>query len=660
MTTYNTGNPIGSKDPRDLYDNAENLDVAVNDDAATWVDRLGVQRSTLWQMLEYSKQFNDRGDWHTSTAYARKDYFTYGGVAYVTLTAHTSTSVAADLAAGKIGVMSGNSGAMDFLQAGTGAVARSVQSKLRDVVSITDFGAKGDGGDDTGAINAAIQHVGSLGGGEVVIPNGTFGITRIFIKWSNVVLRGCGPNSELRQIGTAPANFAGSPTGLSIWDYPSAAITIAPPDFVWGNNQDPEQSTVGAIGNIFLFDFRLTGWWNSAPAPYDGYNTNMTGQPYNDRSGGIFGLCTLEIHCRNLIITKMGAENFYCWNGKVSSCYIVSGGEVGLLGRYSHLINSRIQNSYNQAGVGARLVSGNHIFGMANSGIYIGGSSHESNCIVTDNYISDCNGYSLFITDDGSFDVAKRNYLISNNVFVGKTGQTANTTVFIDIRNQYNTLKFSNNFVIAPQSTSGIMLGPCQGKFYLSDNVVTGNISGATANGIDFNNIGVNAEIYVKNNNVEGFANNLSPAFGQTFTNPKLIFGMNSIGDEAVINGTNTHKAQSITNLIVNQNIINRVIADVASNTVSPVADCAFRQYQYLTGDLVVNPPSGYQPGQRFILELLNASGANGTVTINAGTAPAAYKGTMNAGQAVNGGQRVIIEMVYLTNTWLELSKALI
>lgn len=139
MTTYNTGNPIGSKDPRDLYDNAENLDVAVNDDAATWVDRLGVQRSTLWQMLEYSKQFNDRGDWHTSTAYARKDYFTYNGVTYVTLTAHTSTSVAADLAAGKIGVMSGNSGAMDFLQAGTGAVARSVESKLRDFASVADF-----------------------------------------------------------------------------------------------------------------------------------------------------------------------------------------------------------------------------------------------------------------------------------------------------------------------------------------------------------------------------------------------------------------------------------------------------------------------------------------------------------------------------------------
>lgn len=47
MTTYNTGNPIGSKDPRDLYDNAENLDQAVNTKSKTWRDRFGVLRPSL-------------------------------------------------------------------------------------------------------------------------------------------------------------------------------------------------------------------------------------------------------------------------------------------------------------------------------------------------------------------------------------------------------------------------------------------------------------------------------------------------------------------------------------------------------------------------------------------------------------------------------------
>jgi hypothetical protein len=47
MTTYNTGNALGSKDVKDLYDNAENFDQAVNSPDATWVDRLGVTRVTL-------------------------------------------------------------------------------------------------------------------------------------------------------------------------------------------------------------------------------------------------------------------------------------------------------------------------------------------------------------------------------------------------------------------------------------------------------------------------------------------------------------------------------------------------------------------------------------------------------------------------------------
>lgn len=47
MTTFNTGNPIGSIAVKDLYDNAENLDVAVNSEALTWLDRgpSGIKRT---------------------------------------------------------------------------------------------------------------------------------------------------------------------------------------------------------------------------------------------------------------------------------------------------------------------------------------------------------------------------------------------------------------------------------------------------------------------------------------------------------------------------------------------------------------------------------------------------------------------------------------
>src|SRR5690554_4740167 len=49
--SYNTGNPVPSKDPRDLVDNAENFDRAVNGDEATWTDRLGRERKS-WRGME--------------------------------------------------------------------------------------------------------------------------------------------------------------------------------------------------------------------------------------------------------------------------------------------------------------------------------------------------------------------------------------------------------------------------------------------------------------------------------------------------------------------------------------------------------------------------------------------------------------------------------
>ena len=52
MTTYNTHNPLGSQDPRDLFDNAQNMDSAVNSQTAEeWIDRLGKPRKT-WHGIE--------------------------------------------------------------------------------------------------------------------------------------------------------------------------------------------------------------------------------------------------------------------------------------------------------------------------------------------------------------------------------------------------------------------------------------------------------------------------------------------------------------------------------------------------------------------------------------------------------------------------------
>jgi hypothetical protein len=66
-----------------------------------------------------------------------------------------------------------------FTQAGTGAVARTIDSKLKDMVSVKDFGAVGDGiADDTAAIQAAIT---ANPGKLILIPSGTYKITNTIL-----------------------------------------------------------------------------------------------------------------------------------------------------------------------------------------------------------------------------------------------------------------------------------------------------------------------------------------------------------------------------------------------------------------------------------------------------------------------------------------------
>jgi hypothetical protein len=76
----------------------------------------------------------------------------------------TSTEVAASTGAALVGT----------IQAGTGAAARTVQAKLRDAISVKDFGATGDGSnDDTTAIQAAIDSAIALGR-ALYFPAGTY------------------------------------------------------------------------------------------------------------------------------------------------------------------------------------------------------------------------------------------------------------------------------------------------------------------------------------------------------------------------------------------------------------------------------------------------------------------------------------------------------
>ena len=95
-----------------------------------------------------------RGTWLTATAYALKDVVIDGTGTYICATAHTSGTFATDLTAVKWIVIydtaSFASSNSTYIQSGTGAVSRTIQTKLRETTSPGDYG-----GDSTGVADSA-------------------------------------------------------------------------------------------------------------------------------------------------------------------------------------------------------------------------------------------------------------------------------------------------------------------------------------------------------------------------------------------------------------------------------------------------------------------------------------------------------------------------
>lgn len=150
-----------------------------------------------------------------------------------------STAIATKLESGS------SSADVNFLQSGTGATTRTVQSKLRDVVSVKDFGAVGDGvADDTAAIQAALTYAGSIsvsdasfsgygyvvkGGTTVYLPAGAYLVSGTITVPQNVSFEGSGKYSTviksshngqiLRNNGTATVTGTYDCAGMSFRNF---------------------------------------------------------------------------------------------------------------------------------------------------------------------------------------------------------------------------------------------------------------------------------------------------------------------------------------------------------------------------------------------------------------------------------------------------------
>lgn len=97
--------------------------------------------------------------------------------------------IVSDLAA------SSGSSTVGFLQSGTGAVARTAQTKMRELISVKDFGAVGNNStDDTVAIQNALV---AATGGECYFPEGSYRVTGQLTMPGRTQIVGDGPTTSL-------------------------------------------------------------------------------------------------------------------------------------------------------------------------------------------------------------------------------------------------------------------------------------------------------------------------------------------------------------------------------------------------------------------------------------------------------------------------------
>lgn len=93
-----------------------------------------------------------------------------------------------------------------FVQAGTGAIARTLQDKARESVSVLDFGAVGDGvADDTAAFQAAHDAL-PANGGKIYAPPGTYKLSTAVTFTKAACLIGAGVKATTLKTSSATAN----------------------------------------------------------------------------------------------------------------------------------------------------------------------------------------------------------------------------------------------------------------------------------------------------------------------------------------------------------------------------------------------------------------------------------------------------------------------
>jgi len=173
----------------------------------------------------------------TSNRASKYLVFDANGLPSVSSGSGTDTALRADLANSTVALA--GSSLVGFRASSASSTARTVLDKLRDSVSVKDFGAVGDGvADDTAAINAAL-----LASPAVFLPTGTYKTTAPITLNDSNILVGAGITSIIKNTTGSSVIRSVTPTGARIYH-------------VGGGNFKIEGNTSGAAAGSIGLDMQ--------------------------------------------------------------------------------------------------------------------------------------------------------------------------------------------------------------------------------------------------------------------------------------------------------------------------------------------------------------------------------------------------------------------
>ena len=248
----------------------------------------------------------------------------------------------------------GNDSRLSFIASGTGATTRTLQNKLRDVISVKDFGATGDGStNDTAALQAALD---ARAGSSLYIPAGTYITTSVLTISAGTYVYG---------------------------DYTESVIAIQPTASAVTYNNCIEFGG----DDITVDNIKILG---TNEGSFDGAN-------YTDFAKGFYIVgkirptiknCEIEKFCQSIVCTNSGSTNSNTITitgnriyGGVQPGSALTGADtqdIGVAGGYT---------SYPTL-VGRRsIIANNYCFGNVDTGINVATNAGDTDFVVSGNVL---------------------------------------------------------------------------------------------------------------------------------------------------------------------------------------------------------------------------------------------------------------------------------